>query len=197
MENLDAVRRQVVAGTDPSRERLLLHRLDMTYVLLNERMDRELQWLCRRIDGPDGEKVALEHLSQAGPNVCVVSPSGLRGVGIYDGESNGAETWRWFGRTVTLFFTEVDPKARCIRFMFATSSPTLDVGKMSAVANGYEAPYEWSYPEGRIDLTIALTSLGARSDRTLILALDFATGWSPANDARVLTFACIGVEIEP
>ncbi len=193
---LDAMRKQIMASVDPGRERLLLQRLDLTYQLLNERLDRELKWLSRRVDPAEGEKIAVEHLSEIGQAVTHVSPSGLQGVGIYDGETNGADTWRWFSRTVTLFLSQIDVDARTLRFSFTTTSPALDLTRMTVLANSYDAPFEWRYSEGRLELIILLSRMATRPDRTLILTIDFGQGWNAENDARVLTFACTGLDIE-
>jgi len=193
---LDGVRAQIVASADPGRERLLLQRLDLTYLLLNERLDREMKWLSGRIDGADGEKLVAERLLECTDSIVHVSPSGLQGVGIFDSESNGVDAWRWFSRTVTLFLTQVAPAARALRFHFNPAMRELDLSAMNVSVNGYEAPFEWSHPEGKVQLIIGLNSLSSRPDRTLILTIDFGRAWSPDNDSRMLRFACLGLDID-
>ena len=193
---LEAMRNQIMSSVDPGRERLLLQRLDLTYLLLNERMDRELKWLSSRIDAAEGDKLALEHLAAPRPTLTQLSASALQGVGMHDVETNGVSHWRWFSRTVTLFLTDVDTEARHIRFNFTSSSPVLDLTRMTVLVNGYDAPFEWLSPESGVELVINLSRIAVRPDRTLILTIDFGHGWSAENDARVLTLACTGLKIE-
>ena len=166
------------------RERLLLDRLDLFYLLLSDRIDRFL---------PRAEPAAPPpHL----PTVRRIAPAEVEGVGLYALETDGASEWRWLGPDVTLMFRgAMQPVAQILLFFHSFGLP--DASKpirawLQAIPVASELV---ELRDGRHALEIIVPAGTSWPDGTLILHLSFGHWHSSADDPRLLRAVFSGAEL--
>jgi hypothetical protein len=174
-----------------SRERLLLERLDLYYLTLNERIDRALNALQ-----PQREPPAKPAASQASAFRAELRPSELEGTGIFPVESDGAREWRWFGPNVTLLFKNVAPAAAAIALDFYTFGDGVNAPSIQAAVNALEViPELLQHFEGGWTLSVPVPPGAYTPDGALILSLRFGHSHTAPHDTRLLSAVNTGAAI--
>ncbi len=181
----EALRRRLDAAVSLSRDRMLLDRLDLFYLMLNERIDREM-----RVLGAPPPPV------QAPPPVLAFRPGEVEGVGMFDLETNEASEWRWFGPDVTLVFRDVAAPLSRIVLRFFTFGQIEGEQSVRVSMSGATVGAELrQLPDGPWLLEIPVRRAAGWPDGTVIVHLAFARHHATAADPRLLSAVFSGAEL--
>ncbi len=181
-----SLRRQLDASLALSRERMLLDRLDLFYLMLNERIDREV----RVLGGPPPTAVP------PAPPVIAYRPSEVEGVGMFDLETNEVSEWRWFGPEVTLVLRDVGAAVSRVVLRFYTFGQIEGEQSVRVSMQGMTVGAELrQLPEGPFLLDIPLRRAAGWPDNTVIVHLAFARHHTSAADPRLLSAVFSGAEL--
>ncbi len=181
-----SLRQRLDATVALSRERMLLDRLDLFYLMLNERIDREV----RVLGGPPPRPVP------AAPPVIAFRPSEVEGVGMFDLETNEVSEWRWFGPDVTLVLRDVGAPVSRIVLRFFTFGQIEGEQSVRVSMEGVTVGAELrQLPEGPWLLDIPLRRAAGWPDDTVIVHLAFARHHASAADPRLLSAVFSGAEL--
>ena len=181
-----SLRRQLDATVALSRERMLLDRLDLFYLMLNERIDREV----RVLGGPPPAR------GRPAPPVITFRPSEVEGVGMFDLETNEASEWRWFGPEVTLVLRDVGAPLSRVVLRFYTFGQIEGEQSVRVSLEGVTVGAELrQLPDGPWLLDIPLRRAAGWPDDTVIVHLAFARHHTSAADPRLLSAVFSGAEL--
>jgi hypothetical protein len=168
------------------RERLMLDRLDLFYLLLSDRIDRLL---------PRPEPAPPSPQASAARRI---SPAEVEGVGLYALETDGASEWRWFGPNVTLMFRGApQPVARILLFFHGFGLPDADGTVQAWLQAVPVAATRIDLQDGRHALEIIGPAGTSWPDGTVILHLSFSRWRSGDDDPRLLSAVFSGAELFP
>ena len=182
-EDNAGLRRRLDTTVDIGREKLLLDRLDLFYLLLSERIERS-----ERMAGATVQPDPLPPM----PDVLTFGPGELDGVGIYDVETDGTNEWRWFGPDVTLALRDLPRPVRRLVFyfhLFGIDGPPA----ARVVTGGVAEPVRVRLLEDRFALDIPL-SRSTPLEGILVLHLSFDRHQTSEEDPRLLSAPFAGAE---
>jgi hypothetical protein len=175
------------------RERLLLERLDLYYLSLNERIDRVLELVSPEGRVPRAPGSAAEESARRD-----FRPSELEGAGIHALESEGGHEWRWFGPNVSLLFRDVPARPATITLEFHTFGEGIAEPRIDATVNSVEvAPSVKRREGGGWTVAVPVPTGAHQPDRALILNVRFGHSHSTPQDSRVLSAVFTGGAILP
>ncbi len=178
------LRRRLDYAEQFGRERLLLDRLDLFYLLLSDRIDGLLP---RPEPPPPPPEI---------PEVRRITPAEVEGVGIYGLETDGASEWRWLGPDVTLMFRgATQPVARILVFFHSFGLPDAQKPVRAWLQAVPVASALLELQDGRHALEVIVPAGTSWPDETLILHLSFGHWRSSADDPRVLSAVFSGAEL--
>lgn len=186
---------RIDAIANVSRERQTLDRLDLFYFLINDRLDREMRWITERGGFRiDEQTIAGDEATIAAPSVFTVKD--VDGIGMYQIEANGVSEWRWFSSSVTTLFRNVQMDASVISLHFSSVAPGVDLAAARITVNGFQIETVLcAETEEGYEVTVPIPSGSVRSDKTIILHVQFDRGHTAEGDSRTLTAAFTGAEI--
>ncbi len=168
------------------RDRMLLDRLDLFYLMLNERIDREMRAIGTPAATPP----------EPPPPVLSYRPSEIEGVGMFDLETNGHNEWRWFSPDVTLIFRDVGAPVSRIVLQFHNFGEIEHGQAVQVSMAGTSIAGELRrLPDGIHLLEIPVRRAEAWPDGSVILHLAFARHYTTAADPRLLSAVFSGAEI--
>ena len=181
-----SLRRRLDGAVALSRDRMLLDRLDLFYLMLNERIDREM----RVLGGPPPAS------PKAAPEVVVFRPGEVEGVGLFDLETNAVSEWRWFGPDVTLVFRDVGaPVSRIVLNFFTFGQIEGEQSVQVSLAGTTIGTELRRLPEGPWLLEIPVRRAAGWPDGAVIVHLQFARHHTSAADPRLLSAVFSGAEL--
>lgn len=186
VQEVASLRRRLDGAVALSRDRMLLDRLDLFYLMLNERIDREM----RVLGAPPPAS------PRAAPAVVAFSPGEVEGVGLFDPETNAVSEWRWFGPDVTLVFRDVGaPVSRIVLNFFTFGQIEGEQSVRVSLAGTTIGAELRRLPEGPWLLEIPVRRAAGWPDGAVIVHLQFARHHTSAADPRLLSAVFSGAEL--
>ena len=180
-----ALRRRLDLALDLGREALLLERLDLFYLLLSERIEREVQ----RRDPPPREPPPRP------PEVTRFGPADVEGVGIFEVESDGSHEWRWFGPACTIALRDIAARARRVVLYFHTPGETEGPPGVRVSVGGAAEPASVRALESGFAIDVPLRRSHPWPDNMLILHIAFDRHRTSDVDRRLLSAVFSGAEV--
>lgn len=183
---LAGMRARLDSAVGLGRDRMLLDRLDLFYLMLNERIDREMRAIGTPAAPPP----------EPPPSVLSFRPSEIEGVGMFDLETNGHNEWRWFSPDVTLIFRDVGAPVSRIVLQFHNFGEIEHGQAVQVSMAGTTIAGELRrLPDGIHLLEIPVRRAEAWPDGSVILHLAFARHYTTAADPRLLSAVFSGAEV--
>lgn len=176
-----ALRRRLDTAIDLGRDRMLLERLDLFYLLLCER-DRDAAPTARR---PPDEM----------PNVRRFGPAEVDGIGIFDVETEGNRQWRWFGPDATIALRDlVGPLRRVVLYFHGFGDAPEPPGvRVSTGGAGEPALLRRLEPGYALDIPVSRAS--ALLQGMLVIHISFDRHQTSHADPRRLSAVFSGAEV--
>ena len=175
------LRQRLDTALDLGRDRLMLERLDLFYLLL-----------CERAGGP----VAVARAEAPHPpTIRRFGPGDVDGIGIFDVETDGRSAWRWFGPEVTIALRGLGGPVSRVVLLFYRFAGDGEPPGVRVSTGGAAQPARMRALAGHHALDVPVPRGALVGGDMLVLHLSFDRHHTSEADVRLLSAVFSGADV--